>query len=296
MPFLVEPEPPRGVALPVMPGIARVVAPNPGVMTYHGTNTYLIDTPDGCVVLDPGPNDAGHVRAILAAASGPIAHILLSHTHRDHLGAVAALRQVTGAPVHAYGRNGAPGFAPDLPLNDGDVVAGLTALRTPGHASDHLCFAAADGTLFSADHVMSWSSSVISPLDGDMAAYFASLRRLLARDDRLYLPGHGPPLPRAAQSGCRIAAPSRGARGGDRGGARAAPGRGRAACGGGLRQASPDFAAGPRAQPDRPSAQARTRGPCYLHGRGLARHCVKVSSDRLVERAQLRSLRRTRWR
>lgn len=195
MPFLVEPEPPRGVALPVLPGIVRVVAPNPGPMTYHGTNTYLIETPDGCVVLDPGPDDAGHVRAILAAASGPIAHILLSHTHRDHRGAVAALREATGAPVHAFPRSAAPCFTPDLRLKDGDQVAGLTALHTPGHASDHLCFAAANGVLFSADHVMSWSSSVVSPPDGDMAAYFASLRRLLARDDRIYLPGHGPPLP-----------------------------------------------------------------------------------------------------
>jgi glyoxylase-like metal-dependent hydrolase (beta-lactamase superfamily II) len=189
--FLTEPEPPRGIALPVLPGIARVVAPNPGVMTYHGTNTYLIDTPEGCVVLDPGPDDAGHVRAILAAAGGPIARILLSHAHRDHAGGVAALREATGAPVHAY----APGAAPDLALEDGDVIAGLVALHTPGHASDHLCFAAADGTLFSADHVMSWGSSVVSPPDGDMVAYFASLRRLLARDDRIYLPGHGPPLP-----------------------------------------------------------------------------------------------------
>ncbi len=188
MPFLTEPEPPRGIALPVLPGIVRVVAPNPGPMTYHGTNTYLIDTPEGCVALDPGPDDAGHVRAVLAAASGPIMHILLSHGHRDHSGAVAALREATGAPVRAYGRS-AP---PDPSLADGDRVA---ALRTPGHASDHLCFAAGDGTLFSADQVMSWSSSVVSPPDGDMTAYFASLRRLLARADRLYLPGHGPPLP-----------------------------------------------------------------------------------------------------
>ncbi len=191
MPFLTEPEPARGIALPVLPGIIRVVAPNPGPMTYHGTNTYLIEAPEGCVVLDPGPDDAGHVRAILAAVSGPIARILLSHAHRDHAGAVAALRAATGAPVHAYDRRAAP----DLELKDGEMVAGLTPLHTPGHASDHLCFAAANGVLFSADHVMSWSSSVVSPPDGDMTAYFASLRRLLARDDRVYLPGHGPPLP-----------------------------------------------------------------------------------------------------
>ncbi|HEX4260189.1 MAG TPA: MBL fold metallo-hydrolase [Acetobacteraceae bacterium] len=195
MPFLTEPEPPRGAALPVAPGVRRVVAPNPGVMTYHGTNTYLVGTPEGLVVLDPGPDDAAHVRAVLDAAGAPVARILLSHTHRDHLGAVAALRAATGAPVAAFATSAAAGFTPDVPLHDGDRIAGLTALHTPGHASDHLCFAGPDGILFSADHVMSWSSTVVSPPDGDMAAYFASLRRLLERDDLLFLPGHGPPLP-----------------------------------------------------------------------------------------------------
>jgi glyoxylase-like metal-dependent hydrolase (beta-lactamase superfamily II) len=97
--------------------------------------------------------------------------------------------------VAAFATSTAAGFTPDVPLHDGDHIAGLTALHTPGHASDHLCFAGPDGILFSADHVMSWSSTVVSPPDGDMAAYFASLRRLLERDDLLFLPGHGPPLP-----------------------------------------------------------------------------------------------------
>jgi glyoxylase-like metal-dependent hydrolase (beta-lactamase superfamily II) len=195
MPFLTEPEPPRGQAIEALPGISRIVAANPGVMTYHGTNTWLIDGPDGVTVLDPGPDDAGHVADILRAAGGPIGLILLSHTHRDHVGAVPALKAATDAPVAAFRHSADPGFTPDLPLDDGDTVAGMVAIHTPGHAADHLSFARRDGILFSADHVMSWSSSVVSPPGGDMGAYFASLRRLLARDDRLYLPGHGPPLP-----------------------------------------------------------------------------------------------------
>ncbi len=200
MAFLTEPEPRRGIAAPVLPGIRRVVAANPGPMTYHGTNTYLIETPDGLVLLDPGPDDAAHVAALLAAIraasdGGHLAMILLSHTHIDHVGATAALRAATGAPVAAYKTSPHPDFSPDIPLDDGDAVAGFTAVYTPGHAADHLCFAWRDGVLFSADHVMGWSTSVVSPPGGDMAAYFASLRRLLTRADRVYLPGHGPALP-----------------------------------------------------------------------------------------------------
>ena len=194
MAFLTEPEPRRGAALAVRPGIRRVVAANRGPMTYHGTNTYLIDAPGGLIVLDPGPDDPAHVAAVLAAA-GPVARILLSHTHHDHLGAAPALRAATGAPVYAWHDPAVPEFVPDVRLRDVDVVDGWQAVFTPGHAADHLCFAGPDGVLFSADHVMSWSSSVVSPPGGVMTDYFASLRRLLARDDRLYLPGHGPPLP-----------------------------------------------------------------------------------------------------
>ncbi len=194
MPFLTEPEPVRGAVLPVLPGIRRIVAPNPTPMTYHGTNTYLIEGAAGITVLDPGPDNASHVQAILAATDGRVEKILLSHTHHDHLGAVAALRAATGAPVHAFHRNPEPEFRPDIALRDGDVVDGWTALHTPGHAPDHLCFARADGTVFSADHVMGWSTSVVGPPNGDMGDYFASLRRLLTRDDKLFLPGHGPQL------------------------------------------------------------------------------------------------------
>jgi glyoxylase-like metal-dependent hydrolase (beta-lactamase superfamily II) len=200
MPFLSESEPQRGVPLDVMPGIRRIVARNPSVMTYQGTNTYLIDASDGLTVLDPGPKDPQHVQDILAAAGGaPIRRILLTHTHSDHMGASAALREATGLPVHSYKISGKEGFIPDIPLDDGDTIAGLTGVFTPGHAADHLCYEyfLADGTkiLFSGDHVMSWSSSIVSPPDGDMLAYYRSLELLLRRDEDFYLGGHGPLLP-----------------------------------------------------------------------------------------------------
>lgn len=194
MPYLTEPEPVRGCATEVVPGIRRIVAGNPGLMTYHGTNTYLIETGEGTVVLDPGPDDAAHVAAILEATGGRVAAILLSHTHSDHLGALAALKAQTGARTFAFHRSADATFRPDVPLHDGDSLAGMICIHTPGHASDHLCFARPGGVVFSADHVMTWSSSVVSPPGGDMAAYFRSLERLLARQDRLLLPGHGPPM------------------------------------------------------------------------------------------------------
>ena len=199
MSFLTEPEPAGGEPHPVMAGIRRLVAPNPSVMTYWGTNTYLIDgaltgAGEGVIVLDPGPDDAGHVAATLAVAGAPVIAILLSHTHHDHLGATAALRAATGAPVYAWHDPAAPGFVPDVRLQDEESALGWTALHTPGHASDHVCFAGPDGVLFSADHVMSWSSSVVGPPGGNMRAYFSSLERLIKRDDAVYLPGHGPPL------------------------------------------------------------------------------------------------------
>ena len=194
MKFLTEPEPTRGTVLPVADGIRRVVAPNPGPFTYHGTNTYLIDSDAGLMVLDPGPDDASHREAILAATGGRIAKILLSHTHADHLDGLAALQAATGAPSHGFHASADPRFVPDMPLHDGDTLEGWTALHTPGHAADHLCFARDDGVVLTADHIMSWSTSVVSPPGGHMGQYFASLRRMLARDDRLHLPGHGPPL------------------------------------------------------------------------------------------------------
>ncbi|HEY6434686.1 MAG TPA: MBL fold metallo-hydrolase [Acetobacteraceae bacterium] len=199
MAFLTEPEPERGAVLPVLPGISRIVAANSGPMTYYGTNTYLIETPGGLVVLDPGPDEPAHVDAILQATGGKVDLILLTHFHHDHVEATPALKQATGAPVAAFQDTRIEQFVPDQQIADDETIAGMRAVHTPGHASDHLCFemAATDGTavLFSGDHVMSWNSTVVSPPDGDMRGYFTSLKRVLDRSDDVFLPGHGPALP-----------------------------------------------------------------------------------------------------
>jgi glyoxylase-like metal-dependent hydrolase (beta-lactamase superfamily II) len=196
------------------PGVRRILCDNPGPFTWRGTNTWII----GCgrvAILDPGPTDAAHLAAILRAVEGEaVTHILVSHTHRDHSPGVAALQAATGAasfgfgphltPPEAGGEGGDHGFVPDTRLPDGAPVDGgdwrLTALHTPGHCANHLCFAlehdGPKGLLFSADHVMGWSTTVVGPPDGSMADYMTSLAKLAARpDDTLYLPGHGPPLP-----------------------------------------------------------------------------------------------------
>lgn len=196
MSFLQEDLPDYGAARLIAAGVRRVVARNPSVMTYHGTNTYLIDGPGGTLVMDPGPDDAAHVDAIIAATDGAIDKIIVTHRHSDHVGATPALKAATRAPVFAFPASAYAGpFAPDVELADGQILEGLRCIHTPGHAADHLCFAReTDGVLFSGDHVMSWSSSIVSPPGGDMADYFGSLRVLLERDDRLLLPGHGPAL------------------------------------------------------------------------------------------------------
>lgn len=192
MAFHTEPEPARLTPISVADGIARMVADNPGPLTYHGTNTWLLHTDGGLTVIDPGPDLPAHIDAV--AAMGPVVRILLTHTHPDHAGGAAALKAATGAPIYGWGEPWARGFTPDIALRHGAEIGPLTALHTPGHASDHLCFALSGGIVFSGDHVMSWSTTIVSPPDGDMAAYMASLRLLLGRQDKLYLPGHGPPL------------------------------------------------------------------------------------------------------
>ena len=196
MAFLKESEPERGVALTVVPRVRRVVAANPSQMTYHGTNTWLVDDDEGGItVIDPGPDDARHVAAVVAAGEGRIRRILVSHTHADHVGGAAGLKAATGAATYGWTASASDSFVADHRLADGDAVAGLTALFTPGHAADHLCFEWHDGIVFTADHVMGWASSIVSPPKGDMRAYLASLRLLLTRPHRLYLCGHGPLVP-----------------------------------------------------------------------------------------------------
>ncbi len=196
MRFLKEIEPEHGIACPVVPGVRRIVARNPSPMTYHGTNTYLVDDDAGGVtVIDPGPDDGPHGDAVLAAGAGRIRRILVSHTHLDHVGGAARLRAATGAPTFGWHGSASAIFRPDHALEDGATVAGLTALFTPGHAADHLCFEWRGGVVFTADHVMGWASSIVSPPNGDMRAYVDSLRLMLARPHRLYLCGHGPAVP-----------------------------------------------------------------------------------------------------
>lgn len=194
--FHTEPTPERGQALPVAPGIMRLVANNPGAFTYHGTNTYLLAGPAGFTVVDPGPEDEAHRAAILAATGGRIARILLTHTHPDHVDGLAALRG--HIPVFAFATPQDRSITPDVKLHHGDAVGEWRALHTPGHASDHLCFARPDGVVLSGDHIMGWSSTIVSPPQGDMVAYFASLDRMLAEGGHTYLPGHGPAIPNPA--------------------------------------------------------------------------------------------------
>jgi glyoxylase-like metal-dependent hydrolase (beta-lactamase superfamily II) len=195
----------------VSPLVRRIVARNPSVYTADGTGTYVVGH-GRVAVIDPGPALAEHIDALLAALRGEsVDQILITHTHADHSPAAAAVKRATGAPTLGFGphaANAGPAveeggdreFVPDRMLRDGDTVSGpgwnLETVHTPGHTSNHLCFALREErTLFSGDHVMGWSTSVIAPPDGNMADYLASLRKLLPRDDSTYLPTHGPAIP-----------------------------------------------------------------------------------------------------
>lgn len=197
----------------VSPLIRRVVAENPGPFTLHGTGTYIVGHGQ-VAVIDPGPALQEHVDALLHALRGEtVTHLMVTHTHMDHSPACKALQAATGAQTYGYGPHGAGkreqgvaveeggdmAFVPDVTLRDGDCVEGpgwtLESVYTPGHTSNHLCFALPqEGVLFTGDHVMGWSTSVISPPDGDMSDYVASLQRLLEREDRRYWPTHGPSI------------------------------------------------------------------------------------------------------
>lgn len=213
IPFNRAPDFPPGAAHQVSPLIRRLVAPNPSAFTFHGTGTYIVGR-GKVAVIDPGPMIESHLRAILDALRGEsVSHILVTHTHVDHSPLARPLQRATGAPVWGCGPHGSGKheegvkveeggdmeFAPDRRLRHGEVVEGagwtLEAVHTPGHTSNHLCFALREErALFTGDHVMGWSTSVISPPDGDMRAYMESLALLQRRDDAVYWPTHGGPI------------------------------------------------------------------------------------------------------
>ena len=224
-PFDRNPEAVYGVAEQVAPGVRRVTCRNPSAMTFSGTRSYLVGHGE-VALIDPGPSSREHLAAIAAALEPGerIAHILVTHSHVDHSPGAGAVAEATGVPVHGFGPHGAGlsetmrrlqadgvalgggeggdgGFQPDHELAEGETVGAdtwaLTALHTPGHLSNHICLALeGTGILFTGDTVMGWATTLVSPPEGDMAAFMASLRRLAGRvqEDRLYLPGHGHPV------------------------------------------------------------------------------------------------------
>ena len=208
--FDIEPE--RVYELTLL--VRRITSANPSLFTFKGTNSYIVGRGE-VAVIDPGPEDAAHTRAILDALGGEtVTHIVVTHTHRDHSPGCAALKAATGAPTCGYGPHGVGarrnwpfdspeggdmGFDPDIRVPDGGRIEGrgwtLEGVFTPGHISNHLCFALPEeGSLFSGDHVMGWSTSIVSPPDGDMAHYMASLRKVRAQTETPWWPGHGPPI------------------------------------------------------------------------------------------------------
>lgn len=206
-----------GAPEPLLPGLRRIVAPNPSPMTYRGTNTYLLGTSE-IAVIDPGPQSAAHLDAILGALEygQKITHLIVTHAHLDHSPLAGALQKATGAETYAFGpahagrseimqalaRTGLVGggegididFAPDVEVKDGDVIHAadwqLDVIHTPGHIGNHICLGWNDHC-FTADHVMGWASSLVSPPDGDLTDFMASCARLQMRGWQAFFPGHG---------------------------------------------------------------------------------------------------------
>ncbi|MBY2995856.1 MBL fold metallo-hydrolase [Rhizobium leguminosarum] len=213
-------EPAYGQAVPVVAGVERVTVNNPGPFTFFGTNSYIVGS-SSVAVIDPGPEDEAHYQALMAALGGrAVTHIVVSHTHRDHSPLARRLQAATGAAmvgqgphrparplregeVNPFSESSDLSFVPDIAIGDGETITGdgwsLTAVLTPGHTANHAAFALAGrDILFSGDHVMAWSTSIVAPPDGSMADYMESLERLIERDDRLLLPGHGGPVTQPA--------------------------------------------------------------------------------------------------
>ncbi|MXP10489.1 MBL fold metallo-hydrolase [Pseudoblastomonas halimionae] len=214
----IPPKPwPTGTSEQIEPLVRRVLAPNPSPYTYTGTQTYLVGDGAEIAVIDPGPDDSDHIAALVdAIGKAKVVAIMCTHTHRDHSPAAIPLKARTDAPIIGCAplvldsdgpRADAPfdaSYVPDQVLADGDTVSGagwtLTAVHTPGHTSNHLCFALNEGgALFTGDHVMGWSTSVVIPPDGDMTDYMASLDRLYRREDTVYYPAHGPAIEKPQQ-------------------------------------------------------------------------------------------------
>jgi glyoxylase-like metal-dependent hydrolase (beta-lactamase superfamily II) len=207
---------PSGAIVQLSPLVRRVIAGNGGPMTFTGTCSYIVGR--GTVaIIDPGPDDAAHVARLLEAVAGEtVSDIVVTHTHRDHSPAVPAVKAATGARIvgcgpHRPARELALGeinpldgagdrdYAPELLMRDGDVVSGpgwsLHAVETPGHTANHLAFTLAEeSALFSGDHIMAWSTTIVAPPDGSMAAYMASVEKLRGMEHDLYWPGHGGPV------------------------------------------------------------------------------------------------------
>ncbi|MFF0919991.1 MBL fold metallo-hydrolase [Rhizobium leguminosarum] len=209
-------EPAYGQAVPVVAGVERVTVNNPGPFTFFGTNSYIVGS-SSVAVIDPGPEDEAHYQALMAALGGrAVTHIFISHTHRDHSPLARRLQAATGAvtvgqgphrparplregEINPFSESSDLSFVPDITLSDGETLSGdgwaLSAVLTPGHTANHAAFALAGrDILFSGDHVMAWSTSIVAPPDGSMADYMESLDRLIEREDRLLLPGHGGPV------------------------------------------------------------------------------------------------------
>ena len=209
-------EPAYGQAVPVVSGVERVTVNNPGPFTFFGTNSYIVGS-SSVAVIDPGPEDEAHFQALMTALGGrAVTHIFVSHTHRDHSPLARRLQAATGAvtvgqgphrparplregEINPFSESSDLSFVPDLALSDGQTLSGdgwaLSAVLTPGHTANHAAFALQGrDILFSGDHVMAWSTSIVAPPDGSMADYMASLERLIAREDRLLLPGPGGPV------------------------------------------------------------------------------------------------------
>ncbi|MBY3068171.1 MBL fold metallo-hydrolase [Rhizobium laguerreae] len=209
-------EPAYGQAVPVVSGVERVTANNPGPFTFFGTNSYIVGA-SSVAVIDPGPEDEAHYQALMAALGGrAVTHIFVSHTHRDHSPLARRLQAATGAvtvgqgphrparplregEINPFSESSDLSFVPDIAIGDGETISGdgwaLSAVLTPGHTANHAAFALEGrDILFSGDHVMAWSTSIVAPPDGSMADYMESLERLIERQDRLLLPGHGGPV------------------------------------------------------------------------------------------------------